>query len=139
VAAASVAIVAIALACVWGIWQPLRASNATAAAVSAFGRGDTSAAIADATRAAAEDPVSVDPLFQLAAVYTAIHQAAAARTELLRAVARQPENPQTWLMLGEFDLGEHHPRIALRSLERARQLDLGSAEIAQQIAQAERS
>jgi hypothetical protein len=42
-------------------------------------------------------------------------------------------------MLGEFDLGEHHPRIALRSLERARQLDLGSAEIAQQIDQAERS
>lgn len=136
-AAAAVGIVAVALVCVWAIWQPLRASDATAAAVSAFGRGDTNSAIADATHAAAEDPVSVDPLFQLAAIYTATRETRAARTELLRAVARQPENPQTWLMLGEFDLGERHPRVALRSLERARQLNLGSAEIAQQIARAE--
>jgi tetratricopeptide (TPR) repeat protein len=80
----------------WTIFQPLRSANADAAALTAATRGDTAAAIADARAAANEDPVSVDPLFELAYIYRADGDNAAAIAELDRAIARQPDNPATW-------------------------------------------
>ena len=48
------------------------AENGDTAAIAAFSAGDARAALDDARTAAARDPLTVDPLFQLAAMYTAI-------------------------------------------------------------------
>ncbi len=137
IGAAVIGVVAITLLLTWAMWQPLRSANANAEAVAAFGAGNTSAAIDDARAAAAEDPVTVDPLIQLAVMYTAIGDNPAARDELLKAVRRQPENPQTWLQLGEFYLHLHRAAAALDPLERAKSLDLGSPEVSQALSQAQ--
>ncbi len=136
IGAASIALVAVTLLFVWAVWQPLRAENGNTAAIAAFSAGNTKAALDDARTAAARDPLTVDPLFQLAAMDTAIGNHQAARDELVSAVHRQPQNPQTWLQLGEFYLQEHQPSSALGPLSRARTLDLGSLEVSQALAQA---
>ena len=136
IGAAGIAIVAVTLLCLWAVWQPLRAENANNDAIAAFSAGNTKVAIDDARSAAARDPLTVDPLFQLAAMYTAIGDRQAARDELLRATNRQPENPQTWLQLGELYLQEHQPSSALGPLRRAKSLDLGSSEVGQAFSQA---
>jgi cytochrome c-type biogenesis protein CcmH/NrfG len=136
--AAAIVLVAVTLLCLWTVWQPLRAADGDAAAIAALTAGKTRAALDDARAAATEDPLSVDPLFQLAAIYTAIGDAKAAGDELLSATRRQPENPQTWFGLGEFYLQQNEPASALSPLNRARTLDLGSAEIGQALSQARR-
>jgi cytochrome c-type biogenesis protein CcmH/NrfG len=123
------------LAC-WAVWQPLRAADANAAALSAASNGKLKAAIADAGAAASRDPVGVDSLFELAAIYVAAGDPQAAHAQLVRAVDRQPQNAQTWLQLGEFDLNAHHPRAALGSLAKAKMLDLSSYQVVADISRA---
>ncbi len=137
IGAAGIAIVAVTLLALWAVWQPLRAANANDAAIAAFSAGNTKAAIDAARTAAARDPLTVDPLFQLAAMYTAIGDRQAARDELVNATNRQPENPQTWLQLGQFYLQEHQPSSALGPLRRAKALDHGSSEVSQALSQAQ--
>jgi hypothetical protein len=137
VAAGALAIVAVALVAAWAMYQPLRAANANDAAIRALEAGDTPGALAKARSAAAIDPVSVDPLWELGTIYQAAGRLGAARTELQRAVDRQPENPLTWLQLGRLDLAARQPARAVAELRRAQQLNLGSQEIAQARGQAE--
>ena len=47
-----------------------------------------------------------------------------AREDLARATSRQPDNPETWQRLGEFDLRYGHPGAAVPELETAVSLDL---------------
>ena len=136
-AAVLLGFVTIALLCCWAVWQPLRSADADGAALDAITAGHTSAAIADAKRAAAYDPVSVDPLFDLAAFYTAAGDLPAARAQLVEAVRRQPDNPQTLIELGELDLNNHQPLRALDSLHRAAALDLSSVRAHQDIGRAQ--
>jgi hypothetical protein len=127
--AATVAIVAVTVIAAWAVWQPLRSFEADASAVSADVRGDGAAALTDARTAASTDPVAVEPLFTLAAIYQGMGQPASARRELQKAVNLQPDNPTTWLQLGEFDLASmHQPGLALAELRRALSLDLTSTQ-----------
>ncbi|MGI8904293.1 MAG: hypothetical protein ACR2IP_11705 [Solirubrobacteraceae bacterium] len=121
--AALVAIAGVTILGVWAIWQPLRSADAGAAASSAT---STSAALRAARTAAALDPVSIDPLLELSAIYGA-SDPTSARRELARATSVQPQNPQTWRALGQFDLDRHASKDALGELELALRLDLGSA------------
>jgi tetratricopeptide (TPR) repeat protein len=123
-AGAVVAIAAIAIATVWVIWQPLRSSNADAAAVAALIRGDARSALANARTAVSTDPVSADALWELSEIDIAVGDLAGARTELTHATSRQPQNPETWERLGEFDLRHHQPRLAVSELSNAARLDL---------------
>lgn len=121
----------------WVIVQPLRADDALAAAEAAVARGQGTTALDDARTATARDPLSVDPLFLLWGIYTALGQRTAARDELVQAVQLQSANPETWQWLGCFDLyGQtscpvipeapipgSNPGAALRELERAYLLD----------------
>lgn len=127
---------AVTLVIAWLIFQPLRSTNADAAALTAITRGNEAAAFQDARAAASDDPVSVDPLFELAALYRAAGNDAAALGELHKAVNLQPQNPQTWLTEGETLLALHRPAQALPALERASTLDVGSPEIASDIQRA---
>jgi hypothetical protein len=132
-----VALSAVTILAIWGTVQPLRSSQADAAAVTALLHGKGGAALTDAHRAAASNPVSVDPLFLLSAIYTAQGNRAQARAQLVRATTLQPSNPQTWSRLGRYDLGQHRAAQALAELRRARLLNRGSPQISAQLQQAQ--
>jgi hypothetical protein len=137
VSAAVAGLVAFAVLSAWAIWQPLRSANADAAAITALGHGDTKSALTNARAAIARDPVSVDPLWELSAIFSAIGDPQNARDELLKAITLQPENPATWQQLGLYDLQQHQPRAALTALQKALALNRTSSGAAQAIAQAQ--
>jgi Tfp pilus assembly protein PilF len=118
------------------VWQPLHSSNQVTAAIGAMTRGDARAALADARAAAGSDPVSVDPLWELSAIYSALGNQSASRAELVKATDVQPSNAQTWQQLGAYDLQAHHPELATRELQRALRLDRTSQITVQNLAQA---
>jgi hypothetical protein len=135
-AAAAIGIAALALIVAWFVWQPLHSSDQVTAAIGALTRGDAPAALSDARGAADSDPVSVDPLWELSAIYSALGNQAASRAELVKATQLQPSNAETWQQLGSYDLQAHHPQQALPELQRALQLDRTSTFTAQLLAQA---
>jgi tetratricopeptide (TPR) repeat protein len=130
-------IAAVTLVIGWLTIQPLRSSNADAAALTAIARGDKAAAFAHARAAASDNPLSVDPLFELAALYHATGKDGAALTELKRAVALQPDNAATWLQEGELLLALGRPAAALQSLHRSARLEIGSVAAANGIKKAQ--
>jgi hypothetical protein len=136
-AAVALGAVTVTLLCAWAVWQPLRSADAAGSALSAASTGRLGGAIAQAKSAADEYPVGVDPLFDLAAFYTAAGDRAAAHATLLRAIERQPQNAQTWLQLAEYELRMGHRRQALAPARRAHQLALSSSEAASAIQQAQ--
>jgi O-antigen ligase len=118
--AAVAAIVAVALLCAWSTWQPLRSSDADAAAVTALAARHPVAALADARSAAAIDPLSTEPLYTEWDIYSLVlDDPAAARAALQAAVELQPANPATWLQLGQYDLTIGQPREAIAALQAA--------------------
>jgi O-Antigen ligase/Tetratricopeptide repeat len=116
-------VVAAGLAAAWTIWQPQRAVEASDAGLDALFAGRPAQARADTERATRINPLSIDPLFALAAVQTAAGDVGAARTTLQRAVRLQPANPESWLRLGQHELAQDRPRRALRVLDAAVFLD----------------
>jgi hypothetical protein len=100
--AAIAAIAAIALLCAWTIWQPLRSSDAGAAALVALHADQPAAALADVRSAAAIDPFSTQPLYYESFIYGALGDGAAARAALEADVALQPANYETWLQLAQI-------------------------------------
>src|SRR5580704_10251990 len=138
-AAAGLGIVAATIVAAWFVWQPLHSSDQFSAAISAITRGDTAVALADAQSAAASDPVSVDPLWELSAIYTAVRDPGAARQELVKATTIQPANPESWEQLGEFDLAQHQTIVAVLELQTAQLLDRSSATLNQELASADQA
>jgi Tfp pilus assembly protein PilF len=136
-AASIMGIAAVSLLAAWALWQPLRSANADSAAISALTRGDVSTAFSDARSAAASDPVSVEPHWELSAIYSSIRDERAARAQLVTAVRLQPENAATWSELGFYDLQHHQPRKALGALHQALVLDRSSYPTIQAARQAE--
>jgi predicted Zn-dependent protease len=92
--------------------------------VTALLKGDTRAALDNANTAVSADPVSVDALWMLSEIDTAAGDRAGAREALVRATSRQPSNAATWQRLGEFDLRDHRPQLAIGELNKAVALDL---------------
>jgi cytochrome c-type biogenesis protein CcmH/NrfG len=122
-------VAAIAILAIWVTLQPLRSSDAYWSAFTALTHGNAGAALTDARTAAAENPVSIDPLFLLSRIYTSAGNGGAARRELVKATSLQPSNPQTWQQLGCYDLGQHRPQAAGSELGRAFVLEPGQAQI----------
>jgi len=104
-----------------------RIATAIAVVAAALTRGDAPAALADARSAADSDPVSLDPLFALSAIDSALGNRAASRAELVKATQLQPSNALTWQVLGSYDLKARHPDLAVPELQRAASLDRTSA------------
>jgi Flp pilus assembly protein TadD len=103
----------------WVIVQPLRSQGAYNAALTQLTRGNTAAALTDARRAQASNPLSVDPLWLQSAIYTSAGNHAAARRALIKATSIQPSNPNTWARLGCYDLQRGRTRLAFNELLRA--------------------
>lgn len=135
-AAAALGAVALTLVAAWFVWQPLHSSDQVSSAIDAMTRGDAPAALSAAKGAAASDPVSVEPLWELSAIYSALGNPTASRAELVKATEIQPSNAQTWQQLGAYDLQAHHPELATKELQRALDLDRTSLITAQNLAQA---
>jgi tetratricopeptide (TPR) repeat protein len=133
---AATALAASALVISWLIWQPLRSSDADAAAVAALTQGNSPAALADANAAVSRDPLAVAPLWIRSEIYSALGDRAHADAQAQAAVSLQPENPQTWAFLGALYLATHQPNLALAALTRAHALDLANPGLTQQLAAA---
>lgn len=130
------AITALALVCAWMIWQPLRSDDADQASLNALATGHPKLALNEANAAFERDPVSVEPLWNLAAIYGTLGRRTTAEAELVKAVRLQPSNASTWLQLAEFDLQLGRPRAALPVLEAALYLDPFFPETLSAVAQA---
>jgi hypothetical protein len=122
-AAGVIALAALTLVVAWFSWQPLRSADALSASLTAAAGGNSARAFSEARDAARIDPVAIEPLQILSSLYVGASDDAAARHELIEAARRQPENPQTWLWLGQFDLQHGHIRPAYESLLRALHLN----------------
>ncbi|MGN6190454.1 MAG: tetratricopeptide repeat protein, partial [Conexibacter sp.] len=125
------------LAGAWAIWQPQRSVAASDAALTSLLEGHVEDARAHAEDAVANDPLSIDALFTLAAVERAARDPQAARTTLEHAIDLQPANPESWLRLGQFELDQGHVRRALRLLGAAIYLDPRGPEAQTAYAQAQ--
>jgi hypothetical protein len=117
------AVVALALLMAWVTWQPLRSADALSASLNAAASGHSGQAFTDARDAADIDPVSIQPLQILATLYAGAGDIHSARAELVEATQRQPDNPEPWFWLGQFDLAHHQPRLAVADLSRSLHLN----------------
>jgi hypothetical protein len=136
-AAAIMGIAAVSVLAAWAVWQPLRSANADSAAIGALTGGDVRSAFSDARAAAASDPVSVEPLWELSAIYSSIRDQPAARAQLVQAISLQPDNAATWRELGFYDLQHNQPRTAMGALQQALTLDRSSYPTIQALQQAQ--
>ena len=117
-------VIAIALAAAWTAYQPVRAVHAGDAAFDRLDQGQPEAA-ADIARLATErNPLSVDPLFELAAIEEARGRTQEAEAALERAVSLQPASAEAWRRLGRLRLSTlNDPKGALSAFQAAYYLD----------------
>jgi predicted Zn-dependent protease len=104
----------------WLMWQPLRSVQDVNAAEFA---SSNATAFADARAAASANPLSLDPLLQLAALYQGIHADPSAHSELLQATRLQPDNPEPWVWLAQFEAQTGRPGAAIAAAGRVLALD----------------
>jgi len=119
----------LALAASWATLQPLRAQRAGEDALSALDRGRIDQAREHSRRAASINPLSIDPLFDLAAIEQRAGRNLQARKALEEAVRLQPANARSWRRLATFRLDvQRDARAALDALGPALYLDPRSSE-----------
>jgi O-Antigen ligase len=111
------------LAGVYSLTAPWLASNRVQDAYSAIFANDLRAGAADARDAASLNPFSVEPIWALAAAYESVPDVPGAVREYERATRLQPENSDTWVALGEYELCHGDVFGAYRALNQAYTLD----------------
>jgi tetratricopeptide (TPR) repeat protein len=139
-ALAAALVCVLALAAAWAAFQPVRAVHASETAYDRLDAGQPAAA-ADIARLAAErDPLSVDPLFQLAAIEQARGRLPEAKAALERAVRLQPANAEAWRRMARLRLSAlSDPKGALRAFQASLWLDPASAESVSGVVEAARA
>jgi tetratricopeptide (TPR) repeat protein len=130
--------VAVALVAAWTSWQPQRAVAKGSDALEAAEAGNFALAHAEIRDAESINPLSVDLLFQQAAIERADNDPEGARRALQEAVRKQPANPAPWLNLAEFELSEGRKPQALSAVGSALYLDPRSPTAASVYLQASR-
>jgi hypothetical protein len=123
-AAAAALVLALAGAAAWAAFQPVRAVHAGDAAIDRLERGELEAAVSIAEIARDRNPLSPEPLWELAFVEEERGRLANAEDALQEAVRLQPANAETWRRLGRFQLSTlNEPADALASFRAAYFLD----------------
>ena len=126
------AVVLVALAAAWTAWQPLRSSDASAAALEAVDRRDIEQARSHVEAARDRNPLSIEPLFDLATIEQAAGDKDAAERALVEATRLQPANWLPWMRLTDFRLFERSdPKGALESVKVAIYLNPRSWDVTQ--------
>ena len=119
----------IVLATTWAVWQPMRADTMTQDALDKLDRGDGAAALTQAEQAHDVDPLSLDPLYAISTIQTAAGRNSEAGAALEEAVRLQPDNPDPWLRLAEFEFNTlQRPAAALKAIRPALYLDPRSSD-----------
>jgi len=122
--AAAVLVSALALAASWAAYQPVRSEQASDAAITRLEAGSLDEAASLAEVARERNPLSPDPLWQLAFIEERRGRLAAAELALQEAVQLQPSSAETWRRLGQFQFSVlHDPAAALRSFRATYYLD----------------
>jgi hypothetical protein len=117
-------VIAIALAAAWTAFQPVRAVHAGDSAFDRLDQGQPEAAADIARIATKRNPLSVDPLFELAAIEEARGRTREAEAALERAVELQPASAEAWRRLGRLRLSTlGDPKAALSAFQAAYYLD----------------
>ncbi|HEY2936714.1 MAG TPA: O-antigen ligase family protein [Gaiellaceae bacterium] len=114
------AVALVAAAGVYSLASPYLASRKLDAVGAALDRGRVEAAYADARSAHRLNPLAIEPL--VTEGYAA-RTFAAGEAALIRAVKLQPQNPDVWVALGEYELRAGNGRRAYDALNRAYTLD----------------
>ena len=115
---------ATALIAAWAAYQPVRSQNAGDEALALADRGAYEEAVETAQTAVDRNPLSVDPLFELAAIQQGRGQTPEAKAALIRATEVQPASAEVWRRLGQFRLTAlSEPRAALKDFQTAFYLD----------------
>jgi hypothetical protein len=131
--AIAVAVVAVlALTAAWTAWQPLRARGKSDDALTAFEARDFKTAEARAEEARDINPLSIDPLFDLAAIEQAAGDQQGAEAALVLATELQPENWLPWMRLTDFRLFvKNDPEGAMNAVRTAIYLNPRSWDVSQ--------
>jgi O-Antigen ligase len=111
------------LAAVYSLAAPWLASNRVDDAYSAIFAGSLPAGAADARDAASLNPFSIQPIWALAQAYAALPDPSGALIQYRQATRLQPENPETWVALGNYALCKGSVREAYDALNHAYTLD----------------
>jgi tetratricopeptide (TPR) repeat protein len=121
---AAALVLVIAIAAAWAAFQPVRAVHAGDTAFDRLDAGQPEAAESIATIATERNPLSVDPLFELAAIQQARGRVQEAQATLERAVRLEPASAEAWRRLGELRLSAlNDPQGALSAFRAAYYLD----------------
>ena len=139
-AAGAAAVLLAALIASWAALQPVRATHAEDAVLDALALQDYDTATAKARAAADLNPLSLEPLWQLAFIQDARDDRAGAERTLERAAARQPANAEAWRRLGRYRISVlEDPASALEAFRAAYYLDPSSPRSASDVVEATRA
>jgi hypothetical protein len=116
-------VVVVLLAGVYSLTAPWLSSSRVDDAYSALFAGNLRSAGSDARDAASLNPLSVQPIWALADAYEAVPDVSGAVAQYRRATRLQPENPDTWVALGRYELCFGDVFEAYRALNQAYTLD----------------
>ncbi|MGI8779105.1 MAG: O-antigen ligase family protein [Solirubrobacteraceae bacterium] len=123
-AGAALIVVALALTAAWAAMQPVRSVHAGDIAIERLQRGELDAAVSIAEIARERNPLSPEPLWELAYIQQQRGRLAGAEQALQDAVRVQPASAETWRRLGRFQLSTlDQPADALASFRAAYFLD----------------
>jgi tetratricopeptide (TPR) repeat protein len=137
---AAALVLAIALAAAWTAFQPVRAVHAGDQAFDRLDANQAAGAEGTATVATKRDPLSVDPLFDLAAIQQARGRLKQASDTLERAVGLEPASADAWRRLGRLRLEAlNDSKGALSAFQAAYYLDPKSPESTSDILEASRA
>jgi hypothetical protein len=116
--------IATALVASFAAYQPVRAQNLGDKALEQADQGAYEQAVDTAQKAIDANPLSVDPLFELAAIQQGRGQTPEAKAALIKATEVQPASAEAWRRLGQFRLDAlSEPRTALKDFQIAYYLD----------------
>jgi hypothetical protein len=133
-------VVILALVTSWAALQPVRAQHAEDAAVDALTVGNFKGAASNARVAAARNPLSLEPLWDLAFIEDARDNKHAAVASLAQAARRQPANAEAWRRLGRYRLSVlDDPKSALEAFRAAYFLDPSSLQSGSDLIEAQRA
>jgi cytochrome c-type biogenesis protein CcmH/NrfG len=121
---AAVLVLVLAFAAAWTAFQPVRAVHASDSAFDKLDQGQPIAAAETATIATERNPLSAEPLFELAAIDQARGDLKGAQAALEKAVRLEPATADAWRQLGDLRLHAlNDPKGAISAYQAAYYLD----------------
>ncbi|MET0683940.1 MAG: O-antigen ligase family protein [Solirubrobacteraceae bacterium] len=119
-ATAAVLVLALALVAAWSVLQPVRSVRAGDVAIERLELGELDAAVSVAQIAHQRNPLSPEPLWELAYIEEQRGRLANAQRAYEQAVQIQPAAAETWRRLGRFQLSVlNQPAQAVQSFRAA--------------------